>query len=418
VPTSVAVGLRLRQPSGAEAVAQTALDVVCLADMEWDYAVWTNRQHVMSRLPSLASDVRVLYVAPPRFVFSEHVRRGQLGRVRLGRSGTRLGGGLWRVGDRLWVLQPRVPISNTLALRRARRVYCDWIGTRVAAAAHRIAMSSPVLWSYTPVGLLVSKRIRPRARVYDVVDDYASLSHYRALLGDDVERLDREATCTADLVFVTTPRLARQRRPLSARCVVVGNAADIELFAIARDGVERPADLADTAGPLVCFHGTLSEQKLDADLLAGVAASRPDWTFVLLGHEPDAGARTRLAGLDNVHLLGLKTPAELPAYLAVADAAIVPYRVNDYTLGIDALKAYECLAAGLPVAASALPCFTGLEPHVRTCRTEAQFVSALEWAIATPPPPVPLSQLEVHSWTSKAGRQLAALRRVLQEVRS
>ncbi len=106
----------------------------------------------------------------------------------------------------------------------------------------------------------------------------------------------------------------------------------------------------------------MSEQKLDARLLARLATRRPEWTFLLLGHEPDRSARARVAGLDNVRLLGLKLHRELPQYLAAASVGIVPYRVNDYTLGIDALKAYECLAAGLPVVATDLPCFAGLEP--------------------------------------------------------
>jgi glycosyltransferase involved in cell wall biosynthesis len=395
--------------------APVGVDIVCLADMEWDYAVWTNRQHVMSRLPRLATDVRVLYVAPPRFVLSEHVRGAQLGHVRLRRSGKRLGQGLWQIDERLWVLQPRIPVSNKAALRRARDAYCNWLGWRVAAAARRLRMTSPVIWSYSPLGELVLNGLRLRARVYDVVDDYGALAHYRRLLGDDVVRLDREATAAADVVFVTSERLARQRRELNERCVEVGNAADVRLFASARANQPRPADLGVTTGPIVCFHGTLSSQKLDAVLVARLAARRTDWTFLLLGHEPDRNARAHLGGLDNVRLLGRKLYHELPAYLAASDVAIVPYRVNDYTLGIDALKAYECLAAGLPVVATDLPCFAGLQPHVRTARTEAEFEQELERTIAAPPVPRPVEELEVYSWTSKAGRQLAEVRRVLEE---
>lgn len=416
MPTSVPARRPAPTAHGDHA-PRPGVDVVCLADMEWDYAVWTNRQHVMSRLPSLARDVRVLYVAPPRFVLSEQVRGAQLGRVRLRRSGTRLGQGLWQVDERLWVLQPRIPLSNKAALRRARAAYCRWLGRRVATAARRLRMARPVIWSYSPLGELLLGGLRPRARVYDVVDDYGALAHYRRLLEGDAGRLDRDATAAADLVFVTTARLARQRRKLNDRCVEVGNAADVRLFASARASQPSPPDLGAAPGPLVCFHGTLSSQKLDAALLARLAARRPEWTFVLLGHEPDRSARAQLGRLDNVRLLGLKPHGELPAYLAAVDVAIVPYRVNDYTLGIDALKAYECLAAGLPVVATDLPCFAGLQPQVRTARTDAEFDRELERAIAAPPPPLPLEDLEGHGWAAKAGRQLGEVRRVLEESR-
>ena len=416
MPTSAASRLLARRRRGvAEPLA--ALDIVCLADMEWDYAVWTNRQHVMSRLPQLASNVRVLYVAPPRFVVSELARRTQLGPDhRLRRSGTGLGRGLWRVGERLWVMQPRIPVSNTAATRHARGVYCKWIGRRVRRAAGRLGMVSPVLWSYSPLGGLVARGLHLRARVYDVVDDYAALGHYRRLLGDDAECLDVEATETADLVFVTSPRLGRQRRLLNERCVEVGNAADIDLFATARRTLPMPPDLAAATGPIVCFHGTLGDQKLDARLLARIASRRPGWTFAVVGHEPDGRARTELAGVANVRLLGLKLQQQIPAYLAAADVAIVPYRVNDYTLGIDALKAYECLAAGVPVVATDLPCFAGLKPQVRTCRTDAEFDLALAETIAAPPPPLPLQRLETHTWLAKASRQLAEVQNLVAEV--
>jgi hypothetical protein len=417
VPTRVASGTLARRGSGY-AEPPPAVDIVCLADMEWDYAVWTNRQHVMSRLPELASNVRVLYVAPPRFVVSELVRRRQLGQDRLRRSATRLGGGLWRVGERLWVLQPRIPVSNTAATRRARSGYCNWIGRRVQLAAGRLGMVRPVVWSYSPLGGLISRRLRPRARVYDVVDDYSALGHYRRLLGDDAAPLDAEATAAADLVFVTSRRLGRQRRLLNERCVEMGNAADIDLFATARGALPRPPDLGAATGPLVCFHGTLGDQKLDAGLLARIALRRPGWTFAILGHEPDGGARAQLDGVANVRLLGLKPQQELPAYLAAADAVIVPYRTNDYTLGIDALKAYECLAAGVPVVATDLPCFAGLGPQIRTCRADAEFDLALAETIATPPPPVPLRRLEAYTWSAKASRQLAEVQSLVAEVAS
>ncbi len=193
----------------------TGLDIVCLADMEWDYALWTNRQHVMSRLPGLDSDVRVLYVAPPRFVLSERVRRTQLQPVSLRRTGTALGHGLWRVDERLWVLQPRMPLPNRITLRLARRAYCDWLGRRDAAAAGRLGITNAVAWSYSPLGELVLRQLDRRATVYDVVDDYAALAHYQRLLRGDAERLDHEATIAADLVFVTSARLGRRRRRLN-----------------------------------------------------------------------------------------------------------------------------------------------------------------------------------------------------------
>src|SRR5215207_11472038 len=100
---------------GKERAAARRLDVVCFPDMEWDYALWTNRQHMMYRLPKVDSPVRVLYVAPPRFALSGRLGHQSRLRRRCLPEGQR-SDGLWtqRIGDRLWVLQPLLPVPNRL----------------------------------------------------------------------------------------------------------------------------------------------------------------------------------------------------------------------------------------------------------------------------------------------------------------
>jgi glycosyltransferase involved in cell wall biosynthesis len=57
----------------------------------------------------------------------------------------------------------------------------------------------------------------------------------------------------------------------------------------------------------------------------------------------------------NVHVLGPRPYAELPAYVQSFDVGIIPYVENDWTRAVDPLKLLEYLAAGIPVVASPLP---------------------------------------------------------------
>ena len=407
----------VRMPGVAEPLA--AVDIVCLADMEWDYAVWTNRQHVMSRLPQLASNVRVLYVAPPRFVasvagapedssdwitgFGDPERGSDVG---CGRS-------VSGCGSR----NPEFPSR----IRRRRATHAAFTASGSDGVFSRPLAGSGWSGPYSGATPRLAGSLRGPPAASARVRRRRRLHGSRALPPASRRRRGvprRGSDGDGDLVFVTSARLGRQRRLLNERCVEVGNAADIDLFATARGTLSRPPDLAAATGPIVCFHGTLGDQKLDARLLARIASRRPGWTFALLGHEPDGGARMELAGVANVRLLGLKPQQQVPAYPAAADAAIVPYRINDYTLGVDALKAYECLAAGVPVVATDLPCFAGLEPQVRTCRTDAEFDLALAETIAAPPPPLPLQRLETYTWSAKASRQFAEVQNLVAEVAS
>ena len=54
----------------------------------------------------------------------------------------------------------------------------------------------------------------------------------------------------------------------------------------------------------------------------------------------------------NLHYLGRKTYAELPAYLAGWDVALMPFAINDATRFISPTKTPEYLAAGRPVVST------------------------------------------------------------------
>jgi|SRR5581483_3282827 len=100
------------------------------------------------------------------------------------------------------------------------------------------------------------------------------------------------------------------------------------------------------------------------DLLVSLARTRPDWSFALVGPigagDPSTDV-SALSGLSNVHLLGARPYEGLPAVLRAADAAIIPYAVNDLTTSVFPMKVYEYLAAGLPVVATPLPSLRGVD---------------------------------------------------------
>ena len=54
----------------------------------------------------------------------------------------------------------------------------------------------------------------------------------------------------------------------------------------------------------------------------------------------------------NLHWLGMKPYAELPAYLSGLDAGLMPFALNDATRFISPTKTLEFLAAGVPVVST------------------------------------------------------------------
>ena len=333
-------------------MAAEPLDIVCLADMPWDYPLWTNRQHVMSRVPTRDPNARVLYVSPPRFVVSALRSRRRPVRAEAGSP-------LWteRKGERLWVVQPLLPLPNRLLQRHVPALYDRWTAAAVRHASRRLGFERVVLWSYTPFAEGIVGRLGEEIVVYDVVDDYPALPHYQQLR-PGVVAADTEMTRRADLVFHTSETVFAARAPLNPASHLVGNAADVDLFATAQSGRhEVPAELAEIARPRLLFHGAVTGYKLDLELIGRLADAHPEWSLVFVGPVLDDEAGAALSGRTNVHLLGARRQDELPALLAGADVCIIPYRRTAYTEGINALKLYECLAAGKRIVATDLPCF-------------------------------------------------------------
>jgi glycosyltransferase involved in cell wall biosynthesis len=119
-----------------------------------------------------------------------------------------------------------------------------------------------------------------------------------------------------------------------------------------------------------------------------------------------APSTDRFAAHRNVHLLGARPYADVPAYLQHADVIIVPHAVNAFTDSLDPIKAYECLAVGRPTLATPVSGFLGLGSPVRIAG-RADFPGALSELLAGPHDTV---DVDVPSWADRAARFLAVVR--------
>jgi len=136
--------------------------------------------------------------------------------------------------------------------------------------------------------------------------------------------------------------------------------------------------------PILGFFGLIRDW-VDLDLLAEVAKRRPRWHIVLIG---DADSGVNLAtyrDVPNMHFLGRRPYASLPAYCKCFDVGLIPFKINDLTKAVNPIKLREYLAAGLPVVSTPLPEVAAFNGHVHAAGSADTFLAETEECLESAP---------------------------------
>ncbi|MDB5351502.1 MAG: UDP-galactopyranose mutase [Planctomycetota bacterium] len=185
--------------------------------------------------------------------------------------------------------------------------------------------------------------------VYDCMDELASFANAPAGLREAEARL----LARADVVFTGGRSLFESKRDRNPNVHCFPSAVEPEHFARALDpGLELPTDVASLPRPIFGYYGAVDE-RLDYDLISALADANPGGSIVLVGPmikvEPASLPRR-----PNLHYLGQKTYAELPAYLKSFDVCLMPWALNEATKTISPTKTLEYMAGGKPIVSTAV----------------------------------------------------------------
>jgi glycosyltransferase involved in cell wall biosynthesis len=238
-------------------------------------------------------------------------------------------------------------------------------------------------WYSTPMALRFSDHLQPVVTIYDCMDELSAFQGAPPQLISEEQRLFSRA----DVVFCGGASLYASKSLQHDNVHLFPSSIDREHFAAARRPMRDPSDQRGIPHPRIGFYGVLDE-RLDRDLLAAIARLRPKWHFVLLG--PVVKIReTDLPHAANLHYLGQKQYADLPAYLGNWEVAMLPFARNASTRFISPTKTPEYLAGGKPVVSTPIADVVrpyGEAGHVAIAHDAAEFVAAIERILSTPDP--------------------------------
>lgn len=231
---------------------------------------------------------------------------------------------------------------------------------------------------------------------YDLIDDWSDEAlggwWYRPEIEDALSQ-------AADTLIGSAPALVEnlRRRGGGRPVTLVPNGVNQHLFS--GETPESPDDIPSGSGPLLSYHGSLYGDWFDWNALRAVAEAFPEARVMVIGDDHGHPQQP-----PNVYFLGLKPQSALPAYLARADASLIPFAVNETTHAVSPLKAFEALAMGVPVAAPPLDPLKGLEG----VHLNSDLPAAVAAALAAPRPDAGKARA-AHGWGERVGRIFDAM---------
>ncbi len=329
------------------AFRQTAL--LCFSHLRWDF-VHQRPQHLLGQA---AGSFRVFYIEEPDF--SPGVAHFRM-RV---------------VESDVTVLTP-VFDHGTDHVQELRRL--------VESLKRSLSNMAQVHWFYTPMAMRFAGDLPCDLCVYDCMDE---LSAFR-FAPPDLAALEGALLAQADLVFTGGESLFAAKRALHRSVHCFPSSVDVSHFGRARSPQADPQDQANLPHPRIGFFGVIDE-RMDLTLVAQAAAGLPDVQFVMLGPLAKLHADD-LPRAPNLHWLGRKDYADLPAYMANWQAAWMPFALNDATRFISPTKTPEFLAAKLPVTATAVADVVATygRQGLVTIADESSIVAALRDSLKAP----------------------------------
>jgi len=321
-------------------------DLVCLSHLRWNF-VYQRPQHLLSRC---AQQQRVFFIEEP--ILS--AERSAWLDVSLSKDG-------------VWVVVPHLSQGlNKEEVTTAQQELVDGLFLEQNIRNY-------ILWYYTPMAMGFTRHLKPQAIVYDCMDELSAFKQAPPIL----RNYEAELFSRADLVFTGGQSLYEAKQDQHLNIYAFPSGVDVAHFAQARNQTADPVDQANIPHPRLGFYGVIDE-RMDLDLLDGIAAARPDWQLVIIGPVAKIDP-TVLPRRQNIHYLGSKDYQELPAYLAGWDVALLPFARNESTRFISPTKTPEYLAAGKPVVSTSILDVVrpyGQEGMVRIADTVAEFVLA------------------------------------------
>ena len=356
---------------------------IVIAQQQWDLTLGSNARNLAI---TFSIEYPVIYVNPPldikTLLQTFYTKKGwQRLLLSLG-----LGKNTIKADTNLWV---HTPSSISISINRIKNAGVYDFYNRINAKGFFKSLKKAIrLTGWDPkqciifndsqmfTGRYTKELLEPLLSFYYIRDNL--IEHpYFALQGSRIEPI---TIADSDAIFANSAYLADYAKAHNANSFDIGQGCELDMYD-AEKNYETPSDMASIPQPRIGYIGFLTGERLDIPLLEELVMLKKEWNWVLIGPEESRFQQSNLHKAANVHFLGSRKLAELPAYIQALDVCLNPQLINPLTVGNYPRKIDEYLAMGKPTVATDTPAMKMFLPHVHLAVGTESYIQAINEAM-------------------------------------
>lgn len=231
-------------------------------------------------------------------------------------------------------------------------------------------------WIYNVNFTAVVDVLRPKMTIFHATEDYAAPEERLKATSMDVRPQLQAMLQRCDMVVAVSAGVASSYMTymrLDSPPVVLPNGCDFDFW--------HATGAFEAAGHpnkhIALYQGSIND-RLDFELLRGLADALPDWRFSFCGRvAADAAGWDALKALPNVDYHGVLSPEQIAELAGRATVGLIPFIDDGLMRRSLPLKAYEYLACGLPVVTVPIDSLAEHSDVFTEARTSAEFARAM-----------------------------------------
>jgi len=351
------------------------MDLVFFNSRDWEY--FPRKPHIKA-LSMYASSI--LCVDTPITLLSPIIHLNKFIKF------LKTGPNIKKIGDNLYLFTPLsffpYAVSHVFPILKPLDKILMTYSTNWALK--KLNMKCTISFIFNPHQDFLLKCLNAKLSCYEAVDQYSAYPEIS--IKDKKRKIDRELKILkeADLVFVTSNNLYKDKVKYNKNTYFIPNTTDIHHFGKARSNKTLiPKDIAHICHPIIGFIGNINAL-LNLDLVCHIAESRPHWSIIIIGNITGTRmfkqtiAFKNLEKYRNIHYIGWRDYNDLPAYLKSFDVCILPYKTSEYMKYVYPNKIHQYFSSGKPVVSTCLPELTPFKEFIRFAKNNEEFVDAIE----------------------------------------